>query len=71
MKYIVLSECIALGRKLKVGEIVELDAKIADTLGRLGRIEQHTGEVEVKPAVEEDREEKPVVTRKTRAKKAK
>ena len=71
MKYIVLSECIALGRKLKVGEIVELETEVADALSRLGRIEQHTGEVEVQPVVAEDREEKPVVTRKTRAKKAK
>lgn len=38
--YLVLSDCIASGKRLKSGDVVELDKETAETLVRIGRIEK-------------------------------
>jgi ribosomal 50S subunit-recycling heat shock protein len=47
--YLVLSDCVASGKRLKSGDIVELDQETADTLVRIGRVEKTSAKKEEKP----------------------
>jgi hypothetical protein len=38
--YLVLSDCIAKGKNLKVGQVVELDQDTAKVLTQIGRVEK-------------------------------